>query len=205
MLSVEWTIRYPIVYEQPIRGGIAFRFPPKLTSQRPRSNLRAMNERQISARIRENLARAAPPAVAAPMPDPPPSAERVVVPTEIPDRNAFVAQAYRTLFGREASPVEILHHARLLRFLPLWYTRRKFLNRLGDSWEAVAYESRVRLQHESDVRERFAALERQQREFHAQLRTQIQALQRALTEVSYEIVEDIVERQTAKGDTPCAS
>ncbi len=163
-----------------------------------------MDERQISARIRQNLARLSPPMVEPPVIEPVPHFESVAVPAVIADRNAFVAQAYRTLFGRDATPVEIMHHARLLRFLPFWYSRRKFLTRLRDSWEAVAFQSRVRLQHESEVRNKFVAMERQQREFHAQLRAQIRALQRALTEVSYEIVEDIVERQRA-GDSPCAS
>ena len=171
-----------------------------------------MDERQIRARIRENLSRA-------PMsnslqdrtadPSAPDGLTTVVGTPEAPaiigDRNALIDQAYKTLLGREASPVEILHHARLMRFLPLVYTRRRFLTRLRSSWEAIAFQSRMRSRHESEVSARFDALKLQQEQSHAQLWAQIRALQRSLTEVSYDIVEDIVERQKAKGDSPCAS
>ena len=145
-----------------------------------------MDVRQIADRIRRNL-------VSAPAPAP----ARIVdeIPARIDDRNAFIFAAYRVILGREASPVEILHHARLLRFLPFVYTRRKFLDRLRNSWEAIAFQSRTRLRIEAEMRSRFDALESKWASVHIQLREQIRALQRSLTEVSYEIVEDIVERQ----------
>ena len=145
-----------------------------------------MDVRQIADRIRRNL-------VSAPAPAP----ARIVdeIPARIDDRNAFIFAAYRVILGREASPVEILHHARLLRFLPFVYTRRKFLDRLRNSWEAIAFQSRTRLRIEADIRARFDELESKWDRTHLQLREQIRALQRSLTEVSYEIVEDIVERQ----------
>jgi hypothetical protein len=180
-----------------------------------------MDELQISARIHENLAWAKlavvvkPPAakivaesVASPLSkiasssfiDLPPRDLEVPVkqehiqpdiPANLFDRNVFIFVAYQTIFGRDPSPVEILHHARLLRFLPFLYSRRRFLARLRGSWEAMAFESRVRVQHEQEVRARFLAMEHR----HEQLRVQVQALQRSLTEASYGIVEDILERQ----------
>ena len=180
-----------------------------------------MDERQISVRIHENLAWAKlavvvkPPVakiVAEPVAGPlskiasnpfidlPPRDLEVpvkhepiqtMVPANLLDRNVFVFVADQTIFGREPSPVEILHHARLLRFLPFLYSRRRFLARLRGSWEAVAFQSRVRVQQEQEVRNRFLAMEHRQE----QLRVQVQALQRSLTEASYGIVEDILEQQ----------
>lgn len=187
-----------------------------------------MDERQISARIHENLAWAKLAVVVKPPVVKPPVAKTVEEPVsgplskiasssffdlpprdrefEVPvkhesaqpvlsanlaDRNVFVFAAYQTIFGRDPSPVEILHHARLLRFLPFLYSRRRFLARLRGSWEAVAFQSRVRVQQEQEVRSRFLSMEHRQE----QLRVQVQALQRSLTEASYGIVEDILERQ----------
>ena len=180
-----------------------------------------MDERQISARIHENLAWAKlavvvkPPVakvIAEPVAGPlskiasssfidlppreldlPVKHENIpaALPENLADRNVFVFVAYQTIFGRDPSPVEILHHARLLRFLPLLYSRRRFLARLRGSWEAIAFQSRVRIQHEQEVRGRFLAMEHRQE----LLRVQVQALQRSLTEASYGIVEDILERQ----------
>ena len=182
-----------------------------------------MDERQISARIHENLAWAklavvVKPPVAKIVEEPvsgplskiasssfidlPPRDREFEVPVKhestqpvlsanLADRNVFVFAAYQTIFGRDPSPVEILHHARLLRFLPFLYSRRRFLARLRGSWEAVAFQSRVRVQQEQEVRSRFLSMEHRQE----QLRVQVQALQRSLTEASYGIVEDILERQ----------
>ena len=183
-----------------------------------------MDERQISARIHENLAWAKltavvkqPPVakvVAEPVSSPltkiasssfielptqdrefevpdMPKNIQPVLPANLANRNEFVFAAYQTIFGRDPSPVEILHHARLLRFLPFLYSRRRFLARLQGSWEAVVFQSRMRKQQEQDIRARFLAMDDRQE----QLRVQVQALQRSLTEASYGIVEDILERQ----------
>ena len=173
-----------------------------------------MEEHDVTARIRETMKWASLNAAvasthsqvtstqspaAAPLPlDPLPLPEVV-------DRNVFVEQAYRVILGRDASPAELLHQARLLRFFPFWYTRRAFLSRLRESWEAAAFQHQIRLRHEGEWQTRHAALEQRIEQSHAQLRVQIQALQRSLTEVSYDIVEDIVERQKVKGESPCAS
>ena len=151
-----------------------------------------MEERQIADRIRRDL-------VPAPVPDPTPARIAEDIPARLDDRNAFIFAAYRIILGREASPVEILHHARRLRFLPFVYTRRSFLDRLRHSWEAIAFQTRTRHRHEAELRDRIDALESRCERAHAQLREQIRALQRSVTEVSYEIVEDIVERQKSAG------
>lgn len=151
-----------------------------------------MDVRQIEDRIRRDL-------VPAPVLDPTPARIVEDVPARIGDRNAFIFTAYRVILGREASPVEILQHARLLRFLPFLYTRRQLLDRLRNSWEAIAFQNRTRLRHEAEMRARFDALESKLDLAHIQLREQIRALQRSVTEVSYEIVEDIVERQKSAG------
>ena len=151
-----------------------------------------MDERWIADRIRRDL-------VSAPVPDPTPARIVEDIPARIDDRNAFIFAAYRVILGRDASPVEILRHARLLRFLPFLYTRCQFLKRLRNSWEAIAFQTRTRLRHEAEMQARSDALESKWERDHAQLQEQIRALQRSITEVSYEIVEDIVERQKSAG------
>lgn len=151
-----------------------------------------MDERRIADRICRDL-------VPAPVSEPTPARVAHDIPARIDDRNALIFAAYRVILGRDAGPAEILHHARLLRFLPFLYTRRRFLDRLRNSWEAIAFQTRTRLRDEAGMRARSDALESKWERDHAQLREQIRALQRSITEVSYEIVEDIVERQKSAG------
>ena len=133
------------------------------------------------------------------------SAESILAPIELweppsvapGDRNALIAEAYRVVVGREATPAEILHHARKMRFAGFYFTPRRFLGRLRETWEAVAFAERNRLRHERFLSMRIEEIEKRQAQQIAELRQQIQALQRALTEVSYRIVDDVLERTGA--------
>lgn len=155
-----------------------------------------MEPSEIAARLREQLMRAgveseaAEPILISPSAWEPPS----VAPA---DRNGFIAEAYRVVVGRDATPAEILHHARKMRFVGFYFTPRRFLGRLRETWEAVAFAERNRLRHERYVTLRLDEIETRQAKQVAELRQQIQALQRALTEVSYKIVDDVVERTGA--------
>ena len=111
------------------------------------------------------------------------------------DRNRFVALAYRAVLGRDPSQQEILHHARLLRFLPFFYTRFRFLSRLQGCWEAVERRTRERRRHDAEVLMRLKLLE-----LHLeQNRDQIKALFSAVTELGDEIMADLRESPAPRG------
>ena len=122
------------------------------------------------------------------------------------DRNRFIAMTYESVLGRPASPAEIMRHARRLRFLPFLYTRRRFLDRLRNSREALDYRTRDWTRHDAEMQVRLKLIEHRQE----QVRLQLKALLSAVTELGGEIVADL--RHASAGDgrlskerPPCAS
>ena len=134
------------------------------------------------------------------------------------DRNRFIELAYMAVLGRPPSQKEILHQARLLRFLPFICTRHRFLTRLRGCWEAIDRRTQERRVHEAEVLMRLRIIEQRQE----QSRLQLKALFSAVTELGSEIMADlrdapafrdrpesvpppVRERRLSQEGPPCAS